>query len=238
MVAVSWYWFLLPPEISLPLIPASVLALSVWLTYLADRLLDIRQKEPSEINSLRHRIIAQNQKILRSLWGILFLINLMLAFFGLSEAQLTRGFFLLLVTLGYVLAAQKVKSPLHWKEFSVGIIFTCGVLLFIRQPLPWTMPLMLIILFSCNCQIVAEIDRLKSPQKNEALRKNHISILINLVLATFLALVFLPIALCGIIALVGLYYLRHDIDCENSRIMADAALMIPPFLYFIWTLLA
>lgn len=238
LVAVGWYWLLLPAKTSLPLIPAAVLALSVWLTYLADRLLDVRQKNPHEIISLRHRVTAQYKKILWPLWCLLLGFNLMLALSGLSEAQLIRGFSLLLFTLTYLYAAQKIKSPLCWKELSVGVIFTCGVLLFLEQLPAWMISVLLILLFSCNCLIVAEFDCLRDLQTKPAPRPLHASILITLGSATILAFLFLPMTLCTIIPLLGLYCMRCRLACETLRVMTDAALLIPPSLHFIWALLS
>ena len=233
LIAVSWYWLLLPNETIFPTIPALVLALSVWLTYLADRLFDVRGKELTELRSLRHRFVARHKNTLWTFWWFLLLINLSLALKGLNEAQLMRGLILLLVTLAYTFGVQKIKPALFQKELLVGLIFSAGVLIFLNHPPQWLLPPTLVFLFTGNCLLVTEFD---PPNKNN--RRQTICRLLNPTLlmigiAALLAALCLSIALSAVVLLLGIYSCRHILGSENGRILADASLLVPPLLSLI-----
>lgn len=234
LIAVSWYWLLLPGEAIFPTIPALVLALSVWLTYLADRLFDVRGKEPTELRSLRHHFVARHKNTLWVFWCFLLLINLSLALKGLSEAQLMRGLILLLVTLAYTLGVQKIKPAPFQKELLVGLIFSAGVLIFLNDPPLWLLPPTLFFLFTANCLLVTEFD---PPHKNNPRQpicrlKNPTPFMLGI--AALLAALCLPIALSAVMLLFGIYSCRHISGSENGRILADASLLVPPLLSLIW----
>ena len=234
LIAVGWYWLLLPGEAIFPTIPALVLALSVWLTYLADRLFDVRGKEPTELRSLRHHFVARHKNTLWVFWCFLLLINLSLALKGLSEAQLMRGLILLLVTLAYTLGVQKIKPAPLQKELLVGLIFSAGVLIFLNDPPLWLLPPTLFFLFTANCLLVTEFD---PPHKNNPRQpicrlKNPTPFMLGI--AALLAALCLPIALSAVMLLFGIYSCRHISGSENGRILADASLLVPPLLSLIW----
>ena len=233
-IAVTWYWLLLPTETILPIIPALVLALSVWLTYLADRLFDVRGKEPTELRSLRHRFVARHKSILWTFWWFLLLINLILALQGLSEPQLMRGVFLLLVTLAYTFGVQKIKPALFQKELLVGLIFSAGVLIFHNQPPHWLLPPALVFLFTANCLLVTEFDppNKNNPRQTNCRLRNPTLLMIGI--TVLLAALCLPIALSAVLPLFGIYLCRHILDSETGRILADASLLVPPLLSLIW----
>jgi len=233
LIAVSWYWLLLPNDTIFPIIPALVLALSVWLTYLADRLFDVRGKELAELRSLRHRFVAQNKKSLWSFWWFLLLINLSLALKGLSEPQLLRGLFLLFVTLVYIFGVQKIKSALFQKELLVGLIFSAGVLIFQSHPPHWLLPPALVFLFTGNCLLVTEFDPSRENNSRQTICRlpNPTPLMIGI--AALLATLCLPIALSAVVLLLGIYLFRHVLGSENGRILADAALLLPPLLSLI-----
>lgn len=234
LIAVSWYWLLLPSGTIFPTIPALVLALSVWLTYLADRLFDVRGKRIKELNSLRHRFVARHKNTLWTFWWFLLLINLSLALKGLSEAQLIRGLILLLVTLAYIFGVQKIKLVLLQKELLVGLIFSAGVLIFLNDPPLWLLPPTLVFLFTGNCMLVTELDSLNENNPKQTICRLKNSTLVMLGIAALLATLCLPITLSAVLLLLGIYSCRHILGSENGRILADVSLLVPPLLSLIW----
>lgn len=234
LIAVSWYWLQLPAEKALPGMPALVLALSVWLTYLADRLLDVRKKNYREINSLRHRFVFRHAKILWIFWSILLLFNLAIALSSLGKPQLMRGLLLLLATLIYIFTAQKLKSTQWIKEFAVGVIFTAGIVIFLEYLPKWSMLLMLVLLFTGNCLVVSETERLKETNPRQRLTRIRMLTIATLSVASILATFTAPIALSALLLIWGIYLWHHKLSLETARIVTDVSLLIPPLLVFIW----
>ena len=70
-IAVAWQALVVDsmgPPIGLP--ERMVLALSVWLTYVADRLLDVRTRAASTLLSARHRFAKRRRTLWMLWWGV------------------------------------------------------------------------------------------------------------------------------------------------------------------------
>jgi hypothetical protein len=130
IVAVTWQGFLASCY-SLPLRPAArtVLGLTVWAIYLADRILDVR-KPAERREAARHRFARAHPKFMATLLGIVFAGDAVCALDFLRPAVLVNG----LVPLGGVVAylvlfhgpVSGIRLP---KELSAAVLFTCGTFL-------------------------------------------------------------------------------------------------------------
>jgi hypothetical protein len=100
------------------------LALTVWLIYTADRLLDVQYIE-GEAASGRHRFHQRHQKKLKYAAGMVLIVDIVLIFF-MPEEVIKHGILLTGVVVVYILLRRKLHVL---KEFLVAALYTAGVLL-------------------------------------------------------------------------------------------------------------
>ena len=234
IIAVSWFWLLSPESVPFPKATAAVLALSIWLTYLADRLLDVRNLDPAQLNSLRHRFAYQKKRRLWQIWWFLLFLNVIMALSYLSQSHLVRGSILLFVTLGYTLAVQHCKLPHLLKEGLVGFIFTAGVLIFLDAPLTWLIILALFLLFTGNCTLIAEKE-LDEPFTHKSANSRCSSGLSPFILASAAcsSIIASPLMLTTLVPITALYIARRQFTNETYRTLIDASLLSTPLFVFI-----
>ena len=128
-IALAWLWIFAAEQcVTLPAGAYAVLALSVWLTYLSDRLLDAGQRPASDLLSQRHRFAKRHRSALWQLWSGVLMLNLWVAANALDAAQLQRGFGLLEVLLCHLppFFAQLSRAferlhPANWRVGGVGV---------------------------------------------------------------------------------------------------------------------
>ncbi len=140
-----------------------VLAFSVWLTYMADRLFDSRKHPPIRLLSSRHQFAKRNSTILWRLWWSAFSINCVIAFTNLDRLSLKNGFCLLSACLLYTALNQTLSKRFFPKELCVALIFAGGVIIFLDTPLPWFAASAYALLCLCNC-VAISLKELKSDQ--------------------------------------------------------------------------
>jgi hypothetical membrane protein len=234
VIAVAWFWMLMPQEENFPILPATILALSIWLTYLADRMLDVRHSNLTQLESLRHRFSFQQRQWLWPTWWGLLSINSILALSSLDQTLLMRGLFLLIATLAYTCAAQKTKPLFPLKELSVGLLFTAGVLIFLNSTPPWPLTLSLFFLFSANCIMITSQENDQASKQGNGIpnwgKKLPPLILLG---ATLMGVWIFPETLTTLTALVILYFYRKKIPNETYRVITDACLLLTPLFEFI-----
>lgn len=160
LVAVLWQE-LFASSLGIPLQPYhySLLGLSVWLVYVADRWLDGLKLKPFEMMSSRHAFYARWRRPVLLLWCIGLLIGIAMAGFYLTPIELTFGLVLMLASVFYLgnvhyqgvlnvdwfqkkkncktstLSVARGYNPLLLKEAQVGLLFAAGILLFILPKL-------------------------------------------------------------------------------------------------------
>ncbi|MFQ3271378.1 MAG: hypothetical protein ACI9A1_001702, partial [Lentimonas sp.] len=93
-----------------------VLGLSVWLTYMADRLFDVARRPVEQLQAVRHRFAKQHARKLWTLWSCTLILNIGLAFTGLSINELCNGFILLAICLLYTGLNQALSRRFFPKE--------------------------------------------------------------------------------------------------------------------------
>lgn len=210
----------------------AVLGLSVWLTYVADRLYDVQAREALTLLSLRHQFAKRHRRALWRVWFVLLLVNLLLAT-QLTSTQLAHGGLLLALCLFYTLLNQKLSRRFFPKEICVALIYAGGVVVFV--PEAWTLGFFVAFGFLCllNCLIIGA----KEKGIDAELRVHSIAPRVAERWLTPLALLgagitmwhgtILDIKLAISFGLLGtLHCLRERIEVEAFRVLADSTLLL------------
>lgn len=233
LIAVLWQMALaeaLDTKLSLP--TYTVLGLSVWLSYAADRLFDVASREKASLLSLRHQFAKRHTGLLWGIWLSLLGTNLLLAT-QLTRLQIEHGLELLLASLFYTLLNQKLSRRFFPKEICVALIYAGGVVIFLRTHAPAAFVGLFALLCFLNCLIIGA--------KEKAIdAKMQIHSMVPIITERWL----IPLACLGAalalwlqpplhteiassFALLGLLqFYRGTIPIENFRVLADGALLI------------
>lgn len=232
LIAVAWQFALAKGSWAVLGWPAyAVLGLSVWLTYMADRLFDVRSHPLENLKSLRHRFAKEHGTLLWRIWWSALVINLCIAT-QLTLLQLKHGCVLLAACLLYTFFNQKLSRQFFPKEICVSLIFAGGIVVF----LPTSPPFNLIFPFAwvclINCLIIGarekEIDAdMRVHSIASAIAEKQIAILSfasvpAIILIT--PLLSISMAIC-VVSLGVLHLLRDKVQLEDFRVLADAALL-------------
>lgn len=216
-----------------------VLGLSVWLTYVADRLFDVASQPEAALLSLRHRFSKRHARALWRIWFGVLAIDLLLAT-QLSGEQLEQGLLLLIFCLLYTWLNQKLSRRFFPKELCVALIYAGGIVVFIPTAVPFKFVACFAWLCLLNCLIIGA----KEKSIDAELRVHSIAPLLAerwlgaLAIVSLLAMFCLegrlngPLALCfGLLG--GLHLVRSKISIENFRVLADAALVLGGMCYLV-----
>lgn len=235
LIAVLWqFLFSHALGIAWSLSTATVLALSVWLTYQADRLFDVSKRSIDQLLSRRHQFALKHRKPLWRIWWPVLAINVTVAFFNLSPQQLFKGALLLAICLSYTLLNQKLSKRFFPKQLCVAIIYTGGIVIFLPIDQVWLQSTSLICLCLLNCRLISskevEIDRalgehsqvISNQAPNFALfcaTASVCSIAPNIVTVSILA---------NATLYLGLALNQQRFSVEAYRVLIDGALLIAP----------
>jgi hypothetical protein len=211
---------------------SAVLGLSVWLTYVADRLLDVRSREKAALFSLRHQFAKRYRQALWYVWFVLLAIDLLLAM-QLTVLQLKNGSLLLIFCLLYTASNQRLSRYFFPKEICVALIYAGGVIIF--MPVAFSLSLFGVLALLCllNCLMIGAREKVIDAK----MRIHSVALLVG---ESWLA----PLALFGAglavwrggelwlglalnFGLLGLLHgLRNQISIEAYRVLADASLIL------------
>ena len=213
-------------------VAAAVLGLSVWLTYVADRLLDVRSREKAALFSLRHQFAKRYRQALWYVWFVLLAINLLLAM-QLTVLQLKNGSLLLIFCLLYTASNQKLSRYFFPKEICVALIYAGGVIIFMPVAFPLSFFGVFALLCLLNCLMIGAREKVIDAK----MRIHSVALLVGESWLTPLALfgaglavwrggeLWLGLALS--FGLLGLLHgLRNQISIEAYRVLADASLAL------------
>lgn len=216
-----------------------VLGLSVWLTYTADRLYDIRDRTPESILSQRHRFSYKYAGPIWKIWWALLAIDLCLAFVFLDPGSLKRGFYLLGLCLIYTGANQLLSKLFFPKELLVAILFTAGIFVFLAPPYPLMAVTIIAVICLLNCLSIghheASIDQAFGihslatwfvPKLAHTSYALCISLTILTTNHTLRNLLVLTLLLQWLI-----YTLQKHFHPEDYRVYADLALLTGPIIF-------
>ncbi len=185
VVAVAWLRLLsmtfltqtskaLPAQTDKPfLLPSMVILFAtVWLIYMADRLLDCRRLDFNRKVALRHRFVNRYSQSLWPLWGFVMVVAAVAAWLYLDTKTLAAGAVLMELVLfyGWIVHGSPTLQRSLPKELIVGVLFAVGVCLpvaveEITASLVATTAL-LGALFTVNCMCVARAQRASDRQQN------------------------------------------------------------------------
>jgi len=217
---------------------AAVLGLSVWLTYTADRLLDVSRRPPDSLISVRHRFAQGHSRALRLSWAAVLGADVGLAFLFLEAWQLQRGGLLLLGCLGYTFLHQALFPRFFPKEVFVAPIFASGVWIFLDTPRPGLAWLSFALLCLLNCLLIARKERAVDRSLDV---KSCGSVCGRVTIAGIGAIALLltmalpepdrAAILSAILALLLLSAFSRPIGVELYRVLADAILAGAPLVH-------
>jgi len=209
-----------------------VLGLSVWLTYLADRLFDVSTREEAALLSVRHRFSKRHAAFLWRVWFVVLAVNLLLAT-QLTLLQLKHGALLLAVCALYTLLNQKLSRKFFPKEICVALIYAGGVMVFLPEALHLGFFESFAFLCLLNCLVIGA----KEKAVDSEMRVHSIS---RMMAERWL----IPLACVGAALTLGsgvelsygltlsfgllglLHYLRTRIRVETFRVLVDTALLL------------
>lgn len=235
LIAVLWQAALaLAMGLALPLAAYLVLGLSVWLSYTADRLLDVARRDASALLSVRHRFAKRATDRLWGIWAVALVINLVVAT-QLSSQQLKQGGLLLLLCLLYTALNQRYSKRFFPKEPCVAIIYAGGVMVFLPELPPLTFVVLFAYLCLLNCLMIGaketSVDaQLRIHSVASGIRRTYLSPLSWLgAVSAFFMDTPLSIALLLSFVLLGLLNALHQrLTIEVYRVLADGLLLLGP----------
>lgn len=213
----------------------AVLGLSVWLTYMADRLFDVAKRPLQQLHSVRHRFAKQNVRVLWWLWACVWLINMGSALAGLTTRELQNGAVLLILCLLYTAFNQILSRHFFPKELCVALIYAGGVIIFLIPAAElWPPAAALALLCLINCLMIgAKEQGIDRALQVRSMAQLPVPLILALYISSALLLCclshawLLPIGLSwGALLIIHIY--RRQLSVESFRVLADSALLIGP----------
>lgn len=234
----------------------SVLAISIMLFYVADRWFDTQIIPISKLKKKRYLIIKHNSYPIRYLFPFVFVIDVMIALWGLNVLQLGLGCILLLGGVFYLKSVSRSQAFPIPKEVVAAFLFAAGVFLFLLNQHTvfmatfWIGVGLLFVLLTGNASLIAFLEINLDQVEGQSSIATRCNIGYSWVLALILfsgivgfvcfCVIFshdLNLALCFLISSVGLsstYFLKKKVSPEVLHFLADVWLMTPwAFLNFL-----
>ncbi len=229
IVAITWQWFFVKIfniPISLP--TTLVLALTVWVIYLLDHLLDAKSGE----NLKERHLFTKSNKNFFVILIFFILIGITLGCFYLSNIILLSGIILgLFICFYFCLVHIKVKTlvpKLNVKELLVGIGFGLGVALpIITSPLSIFVWVSSVVIFSLLCWLNC---RLIEIWESKSTRLSRADLLLIIILVVGHFFIPAPISIAVSLSLLGFILIWMFSDLIKpciSRVLADFILLTP-----------
>lgn len=171
VVAVLWQLLLARVAgLDLGWAPPTVLALSVWLAYAADRWIEGWRLDRRVIRTPRHQFYKEHRSSVAVVWTIALAADITIAFRHLDARDITAGLVLIAAVAMYLLSHQLVHRDRAWrapKELCVAALLSAGAVVFVTEtPQPGALmtPLGLFALLCfTNCALISvwerEVDR-------------------------------------------------------------------------------
>ncbi len=213
----------------------SVLGLSVWLTYMADRLFDVAKRPPEQLHAIRHRFAKQHFGVIWGFWLCVLTANIGIALTGLSISELQNGLVLLTCCLLYTALNQALSRRFFPKELCVALIFAGGVTVFLLPSANlWPPACALALLCLTNCLMIGAKEQcIDAALQVRSLSRLPSPLIHFLEISCALSLCFinqawaLPIGL-SLGALLITHACQKRLCVETFRVLTDSALLIGP----------
>ncbi|MGJ8641176.1 MAG: hypothetical protein ACSHYA_17430 [Opitutaceae bacterium] len=234
LIAVAWQFFFFASEKTTPSIPAQVvLGLSVWLTYMADRLYDVRKVDLNQLLSLRHQFAKKYRRPLWLIWFLVLIANIVVALLGLTPQQLSNGLWLLAFCLLYTGSNQLLSKRFFPKEIFVAIIFACGSIVFMESmPAPRAIGAFTIVCF-INCIAIGHKERVVDKALCTTSLASFVrpaavyTCMVMALLMIYSIQQFLALALLvTLVATAVIYRGRQHLSMETYRVLIDNSLLL------------
>jgi hypothetical protein len=258
LVAVGWQlWWSCLEGVKLSWFHHAILALGVWMVYLADRLADGWRSVPGELETERHVFAVRRRAEMGVLLGVAVAGLAVLSPLHLTGRQLAGGILLLAATGGYFanIHGRRKRRGIAPKEAGVGVIFAAGTSFFVLGAMrsrPMGVFLLEVTIFGVlcflNCALITKWERNPQDQRDPSSLLNAFPRLTAslggicaalagttaagaLASRSTLALALAPLVL-GALGLWGLD--RSAFSTRALRVLADAVLLTPwVFLLFV-----
>ena len=114
--------------------PATVLGLSVWLAYVADRWIEGWRLQPEQVRTQRHYFYLRHRWPVAALWAAALAVDVAVACADLTRREFWLGAGLLPLVLAYVISHQFVHRDRRWrlpKEICVALLLAGGIAAFV-----------------------------------------------------------------------------------------------------------
>ena len=250
IVALIWQWFLAKSfNLALNWQQELVLALTVWLIYILDRLFDGLKLDLSKAHSLRHEFYYQHYFEFAILALLILLTDVYFVATSLQISTIIFGLLLSGLVLLYGLGLHLLAFARAYKEIYIGILFSIGVsLVYLKDSSP---ELLLAIAFfailaSLNCLLISSWERNLDFAQNYhsgifAPEKINLRITASLLVFILLSLALLIISrnyyyFAIFLSFSLLLFLDFNKDLLSNlslRILVDLALFSPLLLIFL-----
>lgn len=210
---------------------AILLAISVWLIYAGDRMLDALRTESSESLQPRHQFYRRNWRAVLPVWIVMLALATWLALTRLAPALLLRGIVLLgavVVYLAIVHAAPPRVRRLWPKEAVVAILFALGASLDTWSSMRTGEDALTVALFSGLCWINCRA--IEAWEHHAAWPTARLAMCVAIV-ATLTLATHRPVLACAefasALAFIWLDRSRLRLSSDALRVLADVALLSP-----------
>jgi hypothetical protein len=240
----------------IPFVDFCILAIAVWLIYVADRLLDGRvSTQPSTLHE-RHYFCLRHRRLFVTLMIGATVVNLWLVQKDGFQSRLIRSGWILIALVGlYMFCAHTQLSFLNrWlpKEIVVGFLFAAGVglpawsrsqSLSYLMILPWAL---FGLLCSLNCLAIEYWENGTDPRIRKGLLALWSGVQVDSLAGSLMALGLIgPILLgtparavsgwlaisCGAFLILVLNHVKAGISTDAMRVLADTALVLPALVF-------
>lgn len=238
LIAVAWLWVFAREQcVDLSRGAYAVLAMSVWLTYVGDRLFDAGLRREDELLSARHRFAKRRARSLLWVWAAVLVINLWIALSGLNPDQLQKGLALLALCLAYTASNHFLSKRFFPKELFVALIFAGGMQVFLPEAMDWPSLISFALLCLSNCLCIGWKERVVDTR----LKVRSLSSISNprwfyplmLAVVCLAAISNCPVALLPSFALLLVIQSRQrHLRTESFRVLCDASLLAGPLAYY------
>jgi hypothetical protein len=230
LVAVLWQTlFLRCLGASVRWLPALLLFLTVWLIYVADRLLDTRNGWGA---TPRHQFYGRNFRCALAVWMMAMAATAGMVFFGFANPLLLRGAAMLAAVVLYLAAVHWLPSGSTWiglKEAAVAVLFALGTSLPAWGQIRSTHDALTVVLFSLLCWL----NCIAIEQWENGFARLPVAAIAGIIAIGGLVLLHRdrPILAgaesASLFALVLLDGVHHKLSRDALRVLADVALLTP-----------
>lgn len=161
MISIAWYLYIQQrfPENHLNIKYCFILGFSVWLGYMADRLLDVKFRKSGRFKTLRHQFCEENNTSLWVLWSAIFVFTLILSAYTINSDKFVVGLAIVLSILVYNALNQYFYNKRFPKEIFIAVIFTLGTFFLIEGPVKFNDFFQFGLICFLNCLILNNKDK-------------------------------------------------------------------------------